>query len=364
MLPEWINDKRTTLAYEETPRVKYGLTIRLDTRSVSLTHETDSEQVVTLEHDGCEVFSLFGEPGRELLKKHLFSTGLGEDTSFERFQQANADIGLVVIVPPGKEATVDLSRTITSDSFVEQILIVAGKDSRLTFSDKYHGSPGLKSSAVEIIAAQGAKVRFSQTQFLGTDSVDATRFGSLVHKDAQVDWFVASLGGSLTRASTHNRIVGEGGVANSYGVFLGRGNQQFDISASTYHEGNRSVSDMYVRGVLNGKSKAVFRGLLDIHADAFGCEGYQKDETILLSGDAVADAIPNLEIRNNDVACSHGATIGRVDEEQLFYLTSRGVAEDDAVQMIVEGFFEPVAARLGWPELYERIKPFVLERLA
>ena len=185
----------------------------------------------------------------------------------------------------------------------------------------------------------------------------------LIGNNSSIQWFTTTIGSSLTHANADSYLLGQGSDAKSYGVFLGDHNQQFDLSASSFHKANHSTSDMYTRGVLFGNAKAVYRGNIDIASQAFGCNGYQKEEVLLLSEHAVADAIPNLEIRNNDVKCSHGATIGRIDEEHMFYLKSRGISEEEATKMIVEGFFEPLTTRIDWPELYDMIKPLVQEKI-
>ncbi len=370
MLPEWFERKRAAAragyASKKTPRLAYGLTIRLNSRALVLdgNEATDSEQVVTLEHEDCRIASLFDMLNDPQVRQHLFSTEPAERTRMDDFSDAFFDIGLVVIVPPGKDATLTLTRTITSQVFNERTLILCGKGSTLTLIDRYQGDCTLRAGVVEAILEDDATLRYASVQHLGKDAVDLSSYRARCGKDAKADWFVASIGSALSRAEVSTRLAGDGGKARSYGVFLGDGTQQFDLSAATFHEGDHTESDMYTRGVLDGKSKAVYRGTIDIAANANGCDGYQKEETLLVSPDAAADAIPNLEIRNNDVRCSHGATIGRVDEEQLFYLTSRGIPRNEAVRMLIEGYFEPLTTRLDWPALFEQVKPLVEAKIA
>lgn len=365
-LPVWLSERRDArrqrYADSPAPSLKYGLTIRLDTRGLRLDgrEEHDSEQILTLEHEGCEVRNLFEVLDDERVREHLLSTVPAERTRLDDFAEAFFDIGLYVHVPKGADAHVDLTRTLRSETFTEHVLIVCEENARLTVIDRYTDDGcSLRAGTVEVIALAGAHVRFASVQALGEGCVDLSAYRARLSDGARIDWFVSSFGGSLTHANVDTRLAGAHAHARSYGVFHGTGAQQFDLSASSFHEGNATVSDMYTRGVLDGTSKAVYRGNIDIAAKAFGCNGYQKEEVILLSPGAVADAIPNLEIRNNDVKCSHGATIGRVDAEQLFYLTSRGIPEAEAVRMVVEGFFEPLTARIEWPELFDVLRPLV-----
>lgn len=371
-LPEWLDEKRTQAQqrYEcaDTPKLKYGLTIRLSTKGLDLTRKEDyhSEQVITLEHEECEVHNLFDALNLPEVQEYLLSTPVADRTVFDDYTDAFFDIGLVVIVPEGKSATLDLTRTLTSERFTEHLLIIAKKNSSLTVIDKYHSEDAtVRAGTVEVVCEDDAHVRFSAIQSLTNECFEFASYRArLLGKQSRVDWFVATFGSGLTHANIDTTLKGEGSNARSYGVFLGDEKQQFDLSASSFHKANHSYSDMYTRGVLFGKAKAVYRGNIDIDSQAFECNGYQTEEVLLLSPDAVADAIPNLEIRNNEVKCSHGATIGRIDDEHLFYLQSRGLTKEQATKMIVEGFFEPLTAKLEWPELFEVITPLVQERVS
>lgn len=370
-LPAWLREKkasaRARYQQDPSPKIKYGLTIRLSTKGLDLTDHAkqDSEHVITLEHENCEVHNLFDVLDHPLVQQYLLSTPVADRTAFDDFIDAEFDIGLAVFVPKGASATLDLTKTLTSQSFKEYIFVYAHTDSTLTIIDKYHSEhTALRAGAVEIVCEENAKIRYANIQALTQDAVEIASYrAQLIGNHSKVEWFTGTFGASLVHANADSQLIGEASDAKSYGVFLGNNKQQFDLSASSFHKGDHSTSDMYTRGVLFDSAKAVYRGNIDIAADAFGCNGYQKEEVLLLSEKAVADAIPNLEIRNNDVKCSHGATIGRVDEEQLFYLKSRGIPQELATKMIVEGFFEPLTTRLDWPELFATLMPLVEEKL-
>lgn len=346
-----------------TPQLKYGLTIRLNTKGLTLEDHEDpqSAQESDVEHENCEVMPLF-ESTHDDIEKHLYTAKPAEHTRFDDYNHAHAAHGLFIRVPEGKNATCTLTRRFSGQAHVEHILVVAHKNSTLTLTDQQSGDPYLRSATVEVIAHQNAHVQYSTVESLD-ETWDLTSYRAQAHKDARIDWFIASLGTGFQRATADTTLQGEGAQARSYGVFLGSSHEQFDLSATTFHKASHTSSDMHTKGVLDGKTKGVYRGTIDIDAQAFGCDGYQKEHTILLGEQAIADAIPNLEIRNNDVRCSHGATIGRVDDEQLFYLTSRGVDRTQAVKMLVKGFFEPLTAALDQPDLYDRILPLIEEKI-
>jgi len=121
--------------------------------------------------------------------------------------------------------------------------------------------------------------------------------------------------------------------------------QQMDVYSANFHNSKNTNSDIFVRSVLDNKSKAMLRGLVRIDSDAPQSSGYQKEDVLLLSEDAEGDSLPQLDINNHDVRCTHGATIGTVDKQQLFYLMSRGMPKELATRMVVEGFFYPVIQR-------------------
>jgi len=129
-------------------------------------------------------------------------------------------------------------------------------------------------------------------------------------------------------------------------VFFGEGEQHFDMGITMLHEGEHTASDMLTKGVLKDKGRMVYRGLTDIEHGARFASGFQRENTMLLSEEARSDAIPGLEIDETEVQAGHAATVGQIDRNHLFYLMSRGLPRAEAMRLIVEGFFDPVLARV------------------
>jgi Fe-S cluster assembly protein SufD len=336
------------------PRIKYGLTIQLNTKNLQLVEQPQGSSTNQVSGKNASI-----KPLSTHVLKH--KTSVFEPDEFSNYQERNAKDGLLIHVQAGDNATINLDRRIQGDC-VHHILVLVEANATLTLIDEYTGSPKTHVGAVEIIAYENAKVKYATIQQLDS-GFDFVNYRARAHQNAQIDWFIAQFGGDLSRAVVDTELAGEGSAVRSYGVYMGDDSQQFDRSDACMHKANKTSSDMNTKGVLRGSSKAIFRGTIDIDSEAFGCDGYQKNHTLLLSGNAVADAIPNLEIRNNDVKCSHGATIGRIDEEHLFYLTSRGIDEEQATKMLVEGFFADLSNALDWDELTEKVLQKAHEQL-
>ena len=135
------------------------------------------------------------------------------------------------------------------------------------------------------------------------------------------------------------------------------------MAVNSIHNGPHTWSDIFTKGALTGSSKCLYRGLVKIKENAFGSNGYQKEDTLLLSEDAVADSIPNLEIDNNDVRCTHGASIGKIDMEKMFYMKSRGLNEEQATWKYVKGFFEQLIPKIQIEHLRDNMHKMIEERM-
>lgn len=185
-----------------------------------------------------------------------------------------------------------------------------------------------------------------------------------VAADATLEWFHAHLGRAFARSSTVTRLEGESASVKATGVFFGTGNQQFDLHQEAHHLAPRTTSEFRTHGALDGTAKAVVRDLIRMDEGTSAARGRQKTESLLLSPKAEVDAMPMLEIAHHDVSCSHGATMGRLDEEKLFYLMSRGLPREEAARLAVEGFFAPAFAAIGDAALEERLLADIVDRLA
>jgi Fe-S cluster assembly protein SufD len=167
-----------------------------------------------------------------------------------------------------------------------------------------------------------------------------------VARDARFHWTFAGLGGKLTKLDMEMHLNGEGSEAKFSGCYFGNETQHFDFHTFQNHVAGHSTSDLLFKGALRGRARMVYQGLIKVHKDAQRSDAYQANRNLILSDKARADSIPSLEIEANDVRCTHGATVGQVDEDQIFYLMARGLSRRDAERLIIAGFFEPVLERI------------------
>ncbi|MDP7324299.1 MAG: Fe-S cluster assembly protein SufD, partial [Candidatus Woesearchaeota archaeon] len=254
---------------------------------------------------------------------------------------------------------------IKQSPFISNIFILAGKNAKaqILINKVSSNVPSKVSSNkasyvaddVRIISGPNSKIEFITIQNLSKKTINVQRRNALTKKNAEVNWIDICLGTKYTKSDVITSLVDEGATAKNTVLFLGSQEQQYDLYTASLHKSPNTFSDIVTKGVLNDKSKALSRGLVRIEKNAAGSNGYETQDVLILSEKAEADAIPNLEIENNDVKCSHGSTVGQIDKDKLFYLMSRGLAESEAKMKIVEGYFTPVLDLFKDPDLKDKV---------
>ena len=208
---------------------------------------------------------------------------------------------------------------------------------------------GLHCGAIEIFVGPGARLRYVGLQNWGAGVWHFAHHKALVDRDATLQWTVGALGSRLAKVNQHVALVGPGADAQINGVMFTDGRQHLSYHTLQHHQAAHCTSDLLYRGALQGASRLVWRGMIKVDPGAQRTDGYQRNDNLMLSEDARADSIPGLEIEADDVKCSHGATAGRVDDETVFYAAARGLTRNEAVRMIVTGFFQQVFDRITVP---------------
>jgi FeS assembly protein SufD len=307
----------------------------------------------------------------DLVREYFMTRGVrAEENLFAAIHGAAFDSGAVVHVPANhcSEEPLILDAAMEGAAHFDHILIVAEPNSRLTFVDTMRSSnsleKGYRSGMVEIFAKDGAQVSYVGVQDLPQEVTCFTHKRAVVGRDANVSWLDISLGGSHVKSDVTNLMVGPGGHAEIRGAFMGDGEQLFEISTVTIHEAPMSTGTMFIRGALRDEARSTYRGLIRIKENAHGVNSNQEEDTILLSEGARADAIPTLEIDNNDVRCGHSAHVGELDKERLFYIATRGLGEVDARLVVVDGFLEPLIRDVPDSTLREALREEVRRRVA
>ncbi|MBN1138357.1 MAG: Fe-S cluster assembly protein SufD [Anaerolineae bacterium] len=206
--------------------------------------------------------------------------------------------------------------------------------------DTYHGG------VTELHLGENAQVRYVNTQDFGRQVYDLNTQAAVLDRDSRLEWLSVILGGKLSRSSQHTFLRQPGAEALVTGLYLPDGKQHIAFDTLQDHIAANCTSDLLYQGALLGRSRSVYEGTIHAWPGAQKTNAYQNNRNLILSPKARADSLPRLEIENNDLRCTHGATVGQADEDQIFYLMSRGIPRNQALRLIVEGFFQPVLDRL------------------
>jgi Fe-S cluster assembly protein SufD len=224
------------------------------------------------------------------------------------------------------------------------LVVRAGVDSDVTVYDHHQAAagPGLVLPQIEIDVADAARVRYVNVQLHGRDVWQLARQSSRVGSDATFSTTMVALGGDYARLAVESSMTGKGGSGTMRALYFGEGRQMHDFRTLQDHVAPHTTSDLLFKGALEGHARAVYTGLIHIGKQASGVNAFQTNRNVKLSEHAWAESVPNLEIENNDVRCSHASAVGPVDEQQRFYLESRGVPPEVSEQLIVLGFLDEV----------------------
>ncbi len=289
-----------------------------------------------------------------LVEERLHRLVLASENKFVALHAALMHAGAFVYIPPRVRLELPLHLFFWLDAerhaLFDHVLIVADKESEVIVLAHYASPQGefeaLASGAVEIYAEPSAQVHFISLQEWGNRVYDFHFVRANIRQDAYLRWCLCAFGGKLWRINCHSRLAEPGASTDMLGMSVGTGVQQFDHHTFQEHVAPNCRSDLLFKVVLMDRASSIYRGLIKVHKNAQGTDAYQANRNLLLSPKAKADSMPLLEIEANEVRCTHGATIGRVDELQLFYLMSRGLSRRQAEKIIVDGFLKPVIAKV------------------
>jgi Fe-S cluster assembly protein SufD len=204
---------------------------------------------------------------------------------------------------------------------------------------------GVLNVVTELIVSDDAHLRYVCGQALAERSWIFGAQRADVARDGALDWVALGFGSRSGRVRMETRLSGDGAQARVTGAYASRGRQHIDFDTTQEHAAANTTSDLAFRGVLAGRSSAVWKGNIIVDPGAQRTDAFQESRNLLLSKRAHADAIPGLEIQANDVRCTHAAAVAQVDLEQLFYLRSRGLPEPDAKRLVIEGFLAALVER-------------------
>ncbi|MBI4044045.1 MAG: Fe-S cluster assembly protein SufD [Candidatus Diapherotrites archaeon] len=384
--PNWVHARRLS-AWEEfsllpTPSFRYGLDIALNASGLSLQgvalpsyERAFNPQWKQLEskHPGLVVQDLhdaFSSHGG-LVCEYLFSSLQTSTNKLDALHAAYWNQGVFVFVPAHTviSAPIELPFNSGAGNAFQHVLAVIGEGARVSFNEHAFSpstalNPFIRTSWVELKVHPQAHVDWFSVQDLNGGAFNFSSRKALVQEGAGMNFWSAEWGSKVARSEVSAVLNGRGASSRNYGVYAIQGEQQLDLDVASVHEAPETVSDMHTRGVVMDHSKSIYRGLVKMRANAARSNGYQKSDNLLLHEGAEVDAVPYLEIEANDVKCSHGTSVGHVDEEKLFYLMSRGIPEAQAVLQVAQGFLAPVLDKAPQPQWVSRVRARVQEKVS
>jgi Fe-S cluster assembly protein SufD len=216
---------------------------------------------------------------------------------------------------------------------------------------------------VEIKVMDGASLKFVELQSWGQNVWNFSHERVRVERDGNLDWIFGAIGSHLTKNFSELDLAGQGSSGRMSGFYFTDGLQHLDHDTQQNHFAPNTTSDLLFKGALKGKSRSVWQGMIYVAPGAQKTDGYQANRNLVLSNAARADSIPGLEIMADDVRCTHGATVGKMEQEPLFYLKSRGIPQKEAELLMVEGFFDPIMQRIPFEGVRERFQEAILEKM-
>ena len=301
-------------------------------------------------------------------------TSLPDNDKFAQFARSHAAIGLYIHVPRNvaleKPIVVRWSAGAAGRGLISRTAISLGENAsaqileeQLPSSADAPEGQSLWWGTTEVVLGRGANLSFAGQQDFGPQTLAIVNRQATLAQDAQLRWALASVGAELHKSRIDNRLVGRGSGVNQVEIGFGAGRQLFDLTSYTRHVGEDTTGDLLSKGVFLDHARGYFKGMIEIQRSAKGTDSFLGEFAMLLAKQARSVTIPSLEIDQPDVRrASHSSSVGPIDENEIFYLMSRGLTREVARKFIVLGFLEPVVARIPLPEAQERLRQLLEEK--
>ncbi len=372
--PEWFLKKRLDAfkLFNEClmPNFKYGLNIKInyDFNFEDIKKENSSSQINIENSSKKIIFESFDNAFKheeKIMKEYLLK--LIPENKFTLINLILLDKGFLIYIPKNIKVKkpIKISSLLEGNSLFQHILIILEENSKLKIIDENLSNGDDKqyySKIVEIFQKENSELNYFSLQNLKENVYNFNYKKANLGKNAILNWYEINLGSKLNYSETISELNGEHSKVNNYGVFIEDNEQQFDIGVKNIHNNCNTNSNIFAKGALFNNSKAIYRGLIKINRSASYSNGYQKEDMLLLSQNAEADSIPELEIDNSEVKCTHAATISHLDKDKLFYLMSRGLNEETAKKELVKGFFNNLINKFNFEEI-ENIKEVIEDKI-
>jgi Fe-S cluster assembly protein SufD len=279
--------------------------------------------------------------------------------------------GAFVFVPDGVHAELPIRLFHWLDGggklAAPRTVVMLGRESRATVIEEMLSASADRTSfhdgGTEVFLGDGAKLVYGTLQDWGRNVVHCSNHRASVGRGAELQWIQTMLGSQMAKANSYFDLAGEGSQAFVNGFLFGDERQHFHLHTLQRHLVPHTTSDLLIKSCLKDRARSVYQGLIQVSEGAQRTDAYQANRNLLLSESARADSIPGLEILANDVRCTHGATIGHVDAEQMYYLMARGLPRLEAQRLIVEGFFAPVLDRIPLEGVRDHLRDVIRHKI-
>jgi Fe-S cluster assembly protein SufD len=309
----------------------------------------------------------------DVFRKYFMSTDatLGS-ARFAALHKALVLSGTFLFVPRGLEVElpIEIFHWLRDDNVAifPHLLLVADELSKVTVIEHFRScdrhSAGFACGVNDLIAGPGAKVTYVCAQNWGENVVALQMNSTVVDHDASALSLNLHVGAKYSRFESLSRLIGEGGRSDLLAVAVAKHQQEFDARTLQDHIAPHTASDLLYKNALDDRARTIFGGLIRVEPHAHFADAYQKVRNLLLSDDAEANSMPGLEILADNVRCTHGATSGQIDEDQMFYLRARGIPTKIAQRLLVTGFLDEVIQRLDHPTIGDHLHRLIEEKFA
>jgi len=308
----------------------------------------------------------------EILRRVLGQVVNAEEGKFAAMAAALAQSGVLLYVPRGVVVEAPLHSILwgpgPSASHISHLLVYLDEGSSATYVHE-SASPtetedSLYAGLVEIKVSAGAALTFVELQSWGKHVWNFTHERIRLDREARLEWIFGAIGSKLTKNFSELDLAEEGARGRMSGFYFTDGVQHLDHDTQQNHLAPNTASDLLFKGALKGHSRSVWQGMIYVARGAAKTDGYQANRNLVLDDTARADSIPGLEILADDVRCTHGATVGKLEQEPLFYLNSRGISPTDATSLLVEGFFDPIMQRIPFEGVRDRFHHAILDKMS
>ncbi|GAB4502920.1 MAG: Fe-S cluster assembly protein SufD [Anaerolineales bacterium] len=307
-----------------------------------------------------------------LLARLMGQTVNPEEGKFAALAASLAQNGVLLYVPKGLQVEAPLHSILWGPgayAHLSHLLILVDEGASVTYvheaaSPDEPGLDTLHAGIVEIQVLQNASLKFVELQSWGKHVWNFSHERVRVERGGHLDWIFGAIGSRLTKNFSELDLAGEGAEGRMSGFYFTDGNQHLDHDTQQNHLAPHTTSDLLFKGALKGKSRSVWQGMIYVAPGAQKTDGYQANRNLILDERARADSIPGLEILADDVRCTHGATVGKMEAEPLFYLKSRGIPQAEAEKLVVEGFFDPIFQRIPFEGVRARFQQYISDKMS